>query len=197
MSQRRICDDRRMEEADKILALLKQGDKRGLELLFRHFYRPLVMHALKYLPRQEEAEDVVQEVFIKFWERKRFDMIHHYLRSYLYQAVRNRCLNILESRAGITMEPEASLLEFSDTETPDDSEWNDRIEEIYREIDRLPDRTRKIFTAIVLDDKRYKEVAEELGVSVNTVKTTLSRALSTLRSNLSGGAYLVMLQLFF
>ena len=136
-----------MEEADKILVLLKQGDKHGLELLFRRFYRPLVMYALKFLPQQEEAEDVVQEVFIKFWERKRFDMIDHYLRSYLY----------------------------------------------HREVDRLPDRTREIFTAIVLNDKRYKEVAEDLGVSVNTVKTALSRALSALRSNLSEGAYLVVL----
>ncbi len=182
-----------MEEADKILVLLKQGDKHGLELLFRRFYRPLVMYALKFLPQQEEAEDVVQEVFIKFWERKRFDMIDHYLRSYLYQSVRNRCLNIRESRAGITMKPVESLLEFSDTETPDDTEWNERIEEIYREVDRLPDRTREIFTAIVLNDKRYKEVAEDLGVSVNTVKTALSRALSALRSNLSEGAYLVVL----
>ncbi len=186
-----------MEEADKILVLLKQGDKHGLELLFRHFYRPLVMYALKFLPRQEEAEDVVQEVFIKFWEWKRFDMIDNYLRSYLYQAVRNRCLNILESRAGITMKPMESLLEFSDTETPDDTEWNNRIEEIYREIDRLPDRTREIFTAIVLNDKRYKEVAEELDISVNTVKTALSRALTTLRSHLSEGAYLIVLLLVF
>ena len=51
-----------MEEADKILVLLKQGDKRGLELLFRRFYRPLVMYALKFVPQQEEAEDIVQEV---------------------------------------------------------------------------------------------------------------------------------------
>ena len=117
-----------MEEADKILVLLKQGDKHGLELLFRRFYRPLVMYALKFLPQQEEAEDVVQEVFIKFWERKRFDMIDHYLRSYLYQSVRNRCLNIRESRAGITMKPVESRLVLYDTETPEDTEWNQRIE---------------------------------------------------------------------
>lgn len=184
-----------MEEADKILVLLKQGDKRGLELLFRRFYRPLVMYALKFVPQQEEAEDIVQEVFIKFWEQQRFDMIDNYLRSYLYQSVRNRCLNMLESRAGITMQPMDLLLEFSDTEMPDEAEWNDRIEEVYREVDKLPDRTREIFMAVVLNGKRYKEVAEDLGISVNTVKTSLSRALSTLRSNLNERTYLVLLLL--
>ena len=184
-----------MEEADKILVLLKQGDKRGLELLFRRFYRPLVMYALKFVPQQEEAEDIVQEVFIKFWEQQRFDMIDNYLRSYLYQSVRNRCLNMLESRAGITMQPMDLLLEFSDTEMPDEAEWNDRIEEVYPEVDKLPDRTREIFMAVVLNGKRYKEVAEDLGISVNTVKTSLSRALSTLRSNLNERTYLVLLLL--
>lgn len=184
-----------MEEADKILVLLKQGDKRGLELLFRRFYRPLVMYALKFVPQQEEAEDIVQEVFIKFWEQQRFDMIDNYLRSYLYQSVRNRCLNMLESRAGITMQPMDLLLEFSDTEMPDEAEWNERIEEVYREVDKLPDRTREIFMAVVLNGKRYKEVAEDLGISVNTVKTSLSRALSTLRSNLNERTYLVLLLL--
>ena len=182
-----------MEEADKILVLLKQGDKRGLEMLFRRFYRPLVVYALKFLPQQEEAEDVVQEVFIKFWERKRFDMIDNYLRSYLYQSVRNRCLNVLESRAGIIMKPVDSILEFSDTEMPDETEWNSRIDEIYREVDKLPDRTREIFTAIVLNGKRYKEVADDLDISVNTVKTSLSRALTALRSNLNEGTYPVLL----
>ena len=184
-----------MEEADKILVLLKQGDKRGLELLFRRFYRPLVMYALKFVPQQEEAEDIVQEVFIKFWEQQRFDMLDNYLRSYLYQSVRNRCLNMLESRAGITMQPMDLLLEFSDTEMPDEAEWNERIEEVYREVDKLPDRTREIFMAVVLNGKRYKEVAEDLGISVNTVKTSLSRALSTLRSNLNERTYLVLLLL--
>ena len=61
-----------MDELDKILQLLKKGDRRGLELLFHHFYKPLVFYAMNFLVQQEEAEDAVQEVFIKFWEGKRF-----------------------------------------------------------------------------------------------------------------------------
>ena len=80
-----------MDELDKILQLLKKGDRRGLELLFHHFYKPLVFYAMNFLAQQEEAEDAVQEVFIKFWEGKRFHAIKNSLRPYLYQSVRNYC----------------------------------------------------------------------------------------------------------
>lgn len=71
----------------------------------------------------------------------------------------------------------------------DEAEWNARMDEIYREIDCLPVRTREIFVAVVLNGKHYQEVANELNISLNTVKKTLSRALATLRSNLSEKAH--------
>ena len=52
-----------MDELDKILQLLKKGDRRGLELLFNHFYKPLVFYAMNFLAQQEEAEDAVQELY--------------------------------------------------------------------------------------------------------------------------------------
>lgn len=58
-----------MENMTEILDLLKRGEKKGLQLLFHKFYKPLVMYAMKYVHRQDEAEDMVQEVFIKFWEK--------------------------------------------------------------------------------------------------------------------------------
>lgn len=90
-----------MEEADIILDLLKKGEKKGLEQLFLKFYEPLVVYAYRFLNDQAEAEDVVQEVFIKFWNRNRFTDIRFYLRSYLYHSVRNHCLNRLEVCKGI------------------------------------------------------------------------------------------------
>ncbi|MFR5656526.1 RNA polymerase sigma-70 factor [Butyricimonas paravirosa] len=185
-----------MEKADQILELLKCGDKGGLELLFRHFYRPLVMYALKFVFFQEEAEDIVQEVFVKFWEQRKFDQVNHFLRSYLYQSVKNRCLSIMELKRGISMTSMDSLLDFSDSEAPDESEWDERVNQIYREIDRLPERTRVIFMAVVMEGKRYKEVADDLNISLNTVKTALSRALSTLRSNLNDKTFLFLFRLF-
>ena len=174
-----------MTELDKILQLLKKGDRRGLELLFNHFYKPLVFYAMNFLAQQEEAEDAVQEVFIKFWEGKRFHAIKNSLRPYLYQSVRNYCLVLTESIG--------SGMDMAENEYLDESEWNTRIDQLYKAIDRLPDRTREIFKRIVLDGKRHKEVAEEFEISVTTVKTLLARALAVLRAELNEKTYSILL----
>lgn len=182
-----------MDELDRILQLLKKGDRRGLELLFHHFYKPLVFYAMNFLAQQEEAEDAVQEVFIKFWEGKRFHAIKNSLRPYLYQSVRNYCLNLLEGKKVVLTEPINSGMDMAENEYLDESEWNTRIDQLYKAVDRLPDRTREVFKRIVLDGKRHKEVAEEFEISVTTVKTLLARALAALRAELSEKTYSILL----
>ena len=105
------------EEADHLLSLLKKGDKSGLEQLFRMFYKPLVIYAHRLLGNQADAEDAVQEIFIKFWQRDQFADIRSYLRSYLYNSVRNHCVNILESRKGKTSVPLESIPDIPDEST--------------------------------------------------------------------------------
>lgn len=185
-----------MEESDIILGLLKKGEKKGLEMLFRKFYEPLVLYAYKYLEDQAEAEDTVQDVFIKFWKRNQFTDIQSYLRSYLYQSVRNNCLNRLKARKEVTYKGLELVRDFTIEEVPEEGWLTDRLENMYREIEKLPLRTRQIFKAVVLENKKYKEVAETEHISVNTVKTLLSRALSTLRNNLNGSALIVFCYFF-
>lgn len=182
-----------MNEAAYILNLLKQGEKKGLQLLFKKYYRPLVLYALKFVRRQDIAEDIVQEVFIKFWEKKSFIAVDQHLRSYLYQAVHNHCLNSLEKNENRRITSIPDYGEWAEEEHLDDSEWNQKLEEIYREIRKLPPRTQEIFLAVLFKNKKYKEVAEELHISVNTVKTTIARAMITLKNNLKKKTYLFLL----
>lgn len=182
------------EEADYLLSLLKKGDKSGLEQLFRIFYKPLVIYAYRLLGNQADAEDAVQEIFIKFWQRNQFADIRSYLRSYLYNSVRNHCVNILESRKGKTSIPLESIPDIPDESTiPQKQELEKRLEEIHREIEKLPTRTRHIVQAILLEHKKYKEVAETEHIAVNTVKTLLQRALTELRGKLNRDAFLLLL----
>lgn len=182
-----------MDEMTEILNLLKQGEKRGLQRLFYKYYKPLVVYALKYVRRQDEAEDMVQEVFIKFWEKNSFRGVATQLKSYLYQAVRNHCLNYLEKNANYRLEHSPLPIEKEEDETLDEVKWNRRVEEIHREINHLSPRAREIFIAIIFQNKKYKQVAEELHISVNTVKTTFSRTMLTLKNNLSKKSYLFLL----
>lgn len=185
-----------MEEADIILNFLKKGERKGLEMLFQKFYKPLVLYAFKFLRDLPEAEDVVQEVFINFWKRDKFVDIEFYLRSYLYQSVRNTCLNCLQVKKNISPDQLDSVKSLYNEEFPDEEQFIEQLEIIYKEIEKLPYKTRMIFRSIVLENKKYKEVAEEQQISVNTVKTLLVRALSTLRNRLNSFDF-ILLQLLF
>ena len=185
-----------MEEADIILILLKKGKKEGLERLFREFYNPLVIYAYRFLNDQAEAEDVVQEVFIRFWNRNQFSDIQQYLRAYLYRTVHNYCLNRLEGRKGAAVVPLEELRNFPAEERKEEEELLWRLDEIYREVGKLPERSRRVVQAVFLENKRYKEVAQQEQISVNTVKTLLQRSLGLLRKRL-GGEALVLFNIFF
>lgn len=140
------------------------------------------MFAVQYVDRMEDAEDLVQNIFIKLWNKDYLNSINTNLNSYLYQAVKNSCLNFIESNSKHEMQSIDLLHELSE-ELPDESVWETYIEKIYKEIDDLPPRTKQVFKAVMLENKKYKEVAENMGISVNTVKTILSRGLNTIRTN--------------
>ena len=107
--------------------------------------------------------------------------------------MRNYCLNLLEGKKVVLTEPINSSIDMAENEYLDESEWNTRIDQLYKAVDRLPDRTREVFKRIVLDGKRHKEVAEEFEISVTTVKTLLARALAALRAELSEKTYSILL----
>lgn len=185
-----------MKESDSIiLGLLREGDEAGLKILFDMFYRPLVMYAQQFILKKEDAEDLVQDVFIRFWETKSYLEVKSNIRSYIYKSVRNACLNYIKTNIKYKFGTLNELPEVSEQEMLDESDWNTYIEEIYGKIDLLPARTQEIFKSIVIENKKYKEVAVQLNISVNTVKTLLSRALTLLRTDLSKGANLTLLLL--
>ena len=168
-----------MEQADRILELLRQGDKRGLELLFRSFYRPLVMYALKFVVHQEEAEDIVQEVFYHFIKNNAYrQLTPEALSTYLFRCVKNACLNKIRDQKEFA---QAEFLRYDAVEEEAMTVSQELIKAIRQAIEELPRKTRMVVEAIVVEGKKYKETAEELGVSVNTVKTLLNGGLKQLR----------------
>ena len=184
-----------VKREDKILHLLKDGNKLGLELLFKQFYRPLVVYASNFVNTEQEAEDLVQEVFISFWEGQKFGSVHKYIRGYLYSSVKNKCLNY---RKKVDRVPIYGLEDYSESlfdKFPDDNDFNEKIVELKREVDQLPERTKEIFIAVYFNKLSYSDVAEDLNISKNTVKTTLARAMKVLRERLSPEAYTILLLL--
>ena len=163
-----------------IIEEIKKGNRQVYRTFFNKNYKALVAYANGYLFDLAASEDVVQEVLIYIWESSENINIQTSLRGYVYTMVRNRCFNYLKS---IKVTDNYDFLEFNIsliTEHVFDSATEENKKVVYHQIlkvvDSLPDKMQKVVRLKFLHNYRYKEIAEELGVSVNTVKTQLKRA---------------------
>ncbi len=147
-----------------------------MESLYKLYYRPLCMYAMHYLEDEMRVEDVVQDCFIKFWEKTRSEKIDH-PKSYLYMMVRNSCLDILRKEP-TRSETLKSIENQEDEQLKEDSFMEARL---WTAIDSLPTRCRRVFLLAKRDGKSYEEISDELGISINTVRNQVSKALKILR----------------
>jgi RNA polymerase sigma-70 factor (ECF subfamily) len=165
---------------DEICSLLERHDERGLELLFAIYYRPLVIWADTFLQDITQAEDLVQEFFVKLWERRGGGQLQATtLKSYIFTSVKNLALNILEKKDPLKHAQALTRLDRASPEYDDLTEQ--MLKEVESEIEQLPVRSKEIIKAVYIEGLRYKEVAERYAISVSTVKTLLVKTLKKLR----------------
>ncbi len=88
---------KKMASDNKIIELIKQGDIAAFNTLFKSVYLQLYIHCRKFIPDPEDAKDILQNVFLRFWEKRENIDIHTSLNAYLYRAIQNECLNYLRS----------------------------------------------------------------------------------------------------
>lgn len=167
---------------------LRAGDEQAYKRLFYLYYANLVVYAGSFLKDRAEAEDVVQEFFITFWHEKKHYNVTHDLEGYLYRSVRNLCLNYIRD----DKRRQVKFADYVIEETEDFKftlEEMEEREEIQRAIDLLPEQCRLIFTLCCLESMKYQDAADMLGVSINTVRTQMTRAFKSLRDSLSGKTF--------
>lgn len=161
--------------------------------LFHKYYTNLLFYATRILG-DEEAEDVVQDVFVELWWRKDSIEMGEQISAFLYRAVYTRALNVLKHRE-IVNEYEAAMLEiqkkrmeFYQSNNNDVVERieNDELRHELREaIDKLPEKCRAVFKLSYLHDMKNKEIADVLGISLRTVEAHMYKALKCLREDLA------------
>ncbi|MBL4704168.1 MAG: RNA polymerase sigma-70 factor [Flavobacteriales bacterium] len=183
-----------MYNENEIWNQLKQKDRSAFELLFRTHYEPLVGFVFKYLGNQPEAEEVVQDVYFQLWKKLDEVEIETSIKSYLYQAARNKSLNIIKHR--IVQRKYEEHVQFHDSpfDSTNQIEVDELQERIQKAIDTLPEKCREVFLLSRFEEKKYKEIAEELGISIKTVENQMGKALKVLRGELAD--YLPMMVLF-
>jgi RNA polymerase sigma-70 factor (family 1) len=196
-------DSTTLQADDAILLKLKQNDEQALELLFKTHYKALLRFAKTILKDASQAEDTVQDVFIKIWEKRQNLIINTSLKSYLYMAVRNHCLNALKLNERKYWMEEG--MENDEKIASNDVE-NKLIakslqQQITQAVELLPDKCKLTFQLSRYENMSYKEIAETMNVSIKTVENQMGKALATLRNCLSpylqlfiAAAYLIAYQ---
>lgn len=163
------------------------SEDKTIEQLFRIWYRPLCLYALHYLEDLDEAEDLVQDVFCTLWKKTSEGLNPAEGKAYLYTCVRNRCMDLLRSPSrknrpssleGLGVDESLALTEYDDSDLRDSSLEEARM---WVEISRLPRRCRRILLMGKVQAKKYSEIARELGISENTVRNQMAKALKTVR----------------
>lgn len=166
---------------EHILDLFKTDPKYAFHLMFDAYYIPLCLYTVQITDSFCLSEDIVQDFFVTFWEKKIYQGIAVNLKSYLFYSVRNNAYLVLKKNKLISLE-ELSDIEVTEMDVlADEQELKEAESKILEELEKLPKQERIVVEAIILENRRYKEVALELDISVNTVKTHLARALKRLR----------------
>ncbi|WP_158655255.1 RNA polymerase sigma factor [Flavivirga eckloniae] len=169
----------------QILEKIKHNEATGYKQLFDHYYMPLSIYALKYCDSFELAEDIVQDFFVKLWDEKLYQKLDGTIGPYLFKAIKNNTLKRVKKNAQYKFEDLENKINELIVDTIDIDSIEQEKVKLYREIETLPLKSKEVFKAIVLENLKYKEVAELLNISVNTVKTHYSRALKQLRNSLN------------
>lgn len=181
-----------MSDAKTILSAFQINEGEGFQLLYNYCYRSLVYFADSIVDDPEAAEDIVQEVFVDFWIHKRHLYISGSIVDYMYKCVRFTSLRYLKKQkkqqrvyTSFAAEREEEETAFEDLET-------DRLEFLFSIIDKLPEERRKIFLMVSVKNMKYQEVADVLGISVNTVKTQLVRSIRFLREQINNDLFFTL-----
>lgn len=176
----------------QLIELLKKGDRGAFEEVYNRYQSLLFLYALKKLRDEEEAKDVVQEVFVSLWKLELNLNVQGSVAGYLYRAVLNKILNIFRHK-NITQEYISSFQASLDDEAAVSADYLIREKDISSlielEISLLPDRMREVFE---LRQKAYlsnKEIALQLNISEHTVATQMKKALKILRKKLGTAVY--------
>lgn len=161
---------------------LRGGQEHAFEFIFHQYYRPLTLFAVKYLGDVEEAKEVVQEFYARLWSKREALDIRVSLKTYLYQGVRNACLNFI--KANRIKQRHLRGYKNPQYSNPDALEaivMAEQEDKLRHAINSLPDKCRQIFLMSRTEKMSNQAIADRLQLSIKTVEAQISIALKRLR----------------
>jgi RNA polymerase sigma-70 factor (ECF subfamily) len=165
---------------EEIWRSIQNRDGKVFERYYKEHYKFFFLAACNYLKDPRLAQEIVNDVFIKLWEDAETISIQSSLRSYIYRAVVNRSLNELDKNKRERQHQNELSRRPEETVESRDMEEHELKLRLYRAIDQLPEQCRKVFMMSRFEQLKQQEIADQLNISIKTVKNHITRALKEL-----------------
>lgn len=186
-----------MESSDNnLIELIINGDKRAFDEVFLKHFKSLHAYAFTMIKEKDDAEEIVQNVFVRVWTKRTQLKSDGFLKSFLYRSVHNESLNYLKHqkvRSNFNVH-------YTDAVKNEIGDLNKEImateleKNIHKAINDLPDKCRDVFQLSRFDQLKYQEIADALNISIKTVENQMGKALKILRLKVVD--FLVLIFLF-
>lgn len=174
---------------------LKKGNPEAFDMIYDMYAGRLYAFSMKYLKSKDEAEELVQSVFIKVWENHKKLDSNLSFKSFLFTIAYNEICRLFRRKSYLRKYIEEAVRtdSQSDTSSEENSEFHSLMTEVEKIIAGLPERQRKAFIMCKIDGMPAKEVATGLGLSPGTVDNYVSSTIKTIRKLLAGESLAVIL----
>ncbi len=169
---------------EQLIPSLLSGDEATFENVYKHFLRPLHVYAMAMLKDEDAAKGMVQNVFLKLWERREKLSFSGSIQAYLYGAVYNECLNNIRHQKVKVIHQQHVMYTTKDNDAGMGIELLDLKEKLQQALNELPEKCRTVFQLSRFEELKYQEIADQLGISIKTVEAQMGKALRILRVKL-------------
>lgn len=183
---------------EELIILLKKRDELAFNEIYKRHWHLLYFHSAKLLANEEEAQDLVQDIFFSLWERSEILDIRINLRNYLYKSIRNKVFSLLRHQKVKSDFAQILLKEFQELNHTTIEVINERemISLIEMQIDKLPPKLKTVFELSRKEFLSNKEIAERLNINQEAVKKRLHRTISILKSALGKNTIVYLTALY-
>ncbi|WP_085537371.1 RNA polymerase sigma-70 factor [Massilibacteroides vaginae] len=178
-------------------------NNKEFEQIYLQYYARMKRFAREYVVSEEDAENILQDVFLEFWEKRETLLAYTNLIAFLFTAIKNRCINLLKRKMleqeisnhlqeeyVRTLQINLESLEFMNVELFQSNNIKKRIDDA---INSLPPKCRQIFVMSKIEGKKQKDIAAELNISVHAIETQMGIAYKKLREKLKGFYPLILI----
>lgn len=169
---------------EDLLVSLSQGNEEAFTVIYERYHKLLYVLAYRYLKSSQSAEDAVQQVFLKLWESRTLLLVNVNLRNYLYTMLKNHVLNEIRNNSN-AIEKNYEIVQATsgyEDELLAKIEEKDLMDHFYQAIEHLPRQKRQVCLYKLKGNLSNQEIAEQMNLSIPTVKTHYAQAIKILRA---------------